>query len=105
MERDRNRASSPPAPSGTAAQPQGLGGPPGHDILDRVAEVLARIRPAIQDDGGDIELVAVTEQGVVQVRLHGACVGCPSSSITLQSGIERNLRELVPGIRSVVAVP
>jgi Fe-S cluster biogenesis protein NfuA len=73
-------------------------------LSERVARIINLIRPAIQSDGGDVELVGVTEDGVVQIRLHGACVGCPSSSITLQRGIERNLREHVPEVRSVRAV-
>jgi Fe-S cluster biogenesis protein NfuA len=75
------------------------------EVVRRVAEVLELIRPAIQEDGGDIELVAVTAAGQVQVRLHGACVGCPSSPVTLQSGIERNLRDRIEAVTSVVAVP
>jgi Fe-S cluster biogenesis protein NfuA len=74
-------------------------------VVRRVSEVLALIRPAIQEDGGDIELVAVTAAGQVQVRLHGACVSCPSSPVTLQSGIERNLRDRIEAVTSVVAVP
>lgn len=62
------------------------------------------MRPAVQSDGGDIEFVDMTEDGVVRIRLHGACVGCPSSSITLQHGIERNLRQHVPEVRGVAAV-
>lgn len=73
-------------------------------IFDRVAYVIDRIRPAVQMDGGDIELVEVTPGNEVRVRLHGACVGCPSSSLTLKMGIERNLREHVPEVASVEAV-
>jgi Fe-S cluster biogenesis protein NfuA len=62
------------------------------------------MRPIIQSDGGDIELVDVSPEGVVQVRFHGACVGCPSSSITLRQGIERNIREKVPEVREVQAI-
>ena len=69
-----------------------------------VQQVLDLIRPAVQSDGGDVELVAITPQGVVQVRLHGACVGCPSSTMTLQSGIERNLKQRVPGVTAVQAI-
>ena len=77
---------------------------PSPTIFDRVVAILALIRPAVQEDGGDIELVDVTEAGVVRVRLHGACVGCPSSSQTLRNGIERQLRDHVPGVTAVVAV-
>lgn len=73
-------------------------------LFQRVEKVLSRIRPAIQSDGGDLELVEVTTEGVVRVRLHGACVGCPSSSMTLQMGIERNLREKVPEVTAVEQV-
>lgn len=70
----------------------------------RVEEVLNMIRPAVQSDGGDLELVEVTDEGVVFVRFHGACVGCPSSTMTLQAGIERNLKQLIPSVQSVEAV-
>lgn len=73
-------------------------------LHERVAKVINLIRPAVQADGGDLELVGVTPEGVVQIRLHGACVGCPSSSITLQVGIERNLKVHVPEVRAVEAV-
>ena len=74
-------------------------------VKDRVQGVIDLIRPAVQADGGDIELVDVTGDGTVQIRFHGACHGCPSSTMTLQMGIERNLRERVPEIRQVVPVP
>ena len=81
----------------TTSKPQG-------SVHERVAKVLNMIRPAVQDDGGDVELVEVTADGIVRVRLHGACVGCPSSSMTLQMGIERNVRERVPEIVAVEQV-
>ena len=74
-------------------------------IKERVQGVINLIRPAVQADGGDIELVDVDAAGVVQIRFHGACHGCPSSTMTLQMGIERNLRDKVPEIRQVVPVP
>jgi Fe-S cluster biogenesis protein NfuA len=73
-------------------------------LRDKVVKVLNLIRPAVQSDGGDLELVDITPEGVVQIRLHGACVGCPSSTMTLQVGIERNLKAHVPEVRSVQAV-
>ncbi len=73
-------------------------------LNERVAKVIDLIRPAVQADGGDLELVGITPDGVVQIRLHGACVGCPSSSITLQVGIERNLKAHVPEVRAVEAI-
>lgn len=75
-----------------------------HDVFERVARVLKLIRPAVQADGGDVELVDVTPQGEVHIRLHGACVGCPSSMITLSTGIERNLKAHIPEVRAVRAV-
>jgi Fe-S cluster biogenesis protein NfuA len=72
-----------PKPATTAGS---AGGEPS-SVFARVAQVIDRIRPAVQSDGGDLELVEVTDDGVVRVRLHGACVGCPSSSMTLQMGI------------------
>ena len=73
-------------------------------IKQRVADVLDLIRPAIQADGGDVQLIDVDENGVVRVRLHGACVGCPSSTVTLTLGIERNLKDKVPEVAEVVCV-
>ena len=76
----------------------------GSSLKEKVAGLIAQIRPAIQGDGGDIELVDVDDQGVVSVRLHGACVGCPMSTMTLHHGIERVLMQEVPAIKEVVAV-
>ena len=73
-------------------------------LFTRVGQVIERIRPAVQSDGGDVELVEVTAEGVARIRLHGACVGCPSSTITLQMGIERNVREMVPEVVAVEQV-
>jgi Fe-S cluster biogenesis protein NfuA len=73
-------------------------------LRDRVEDVINMIRPAVQADGGDIELVDVTSEGVVQIRFHGACIGCPSASMTLQMGIERNLREKIPEVTDVIPV-
>ncbi|MGD8450364.1 MAG: NifU family protein [Phycisphaerae bacterium] len=72
-------------------------------LQQRVAEVIESIRPYIQGDGGDIELVSITD-GVVHVRLQGACVGCPHSAMTLKMGVERYVRERIPEIKSVEAV-
>lgn len=73
-------------------------------LEDRVAAVIDLIRPAVQADGGDVEFVGVTPERMVQVRFHGACVGCPSSTLTLQSGIERSLRDRIPEVRGVQTV-
>jgi Fe-S cluster biogenesis protein NfuA len=74
-------------------------------LTQRVQSVIDLIRPAVQADGGDIELVDVDAQGVVSIRFHGACHGCPSSTMTLQYGLERNLKEKVPEVKQVVPVP
>ena len=74
-------------------------------VKERVQGVINLIRPAVQADGGDIELVDVDAGGVVQIRFHGACHGCPSSTMTLQIGIERSLREKVPEVTQVIPVP
>ncbi|HEY8448851.1 MAG TPA: NifU family protein [Bacillota bacterium] len=73
------------------------------DLFDRISQVIDRIRPAIQMDGGDVELVDV-EDGIVKLRLMGACVGCPMSTMTLQAGIERMIRQEVPEIKGVMSV-
>lgn len=69
-----------------------------------VKAVLDLIRPNLQMDGGDIELVDVDEEGAVSVRLQGACSGCPLSQMTLANGVERILKERVPGVTRVVPV-
>jgi Fe-S cluster biogenesis protein NfuA len=72
-------------------------------VKERVQEVLDRIRPALQADGGDVELVDI-EGGVVKVRLVGACAGCPMSQLTLTNGVERVLKEQIPEVDRVEAV-
>jgi Fe-S cluster biogenesis protein NfuA len=71
--------------------------------LSEVESLFAQIRPAVQSDGGDIELVGVDGDGVVEVRLGGACIGCPSSHLTLHHFVERRLME-VEGVRGVRAI-
>lgn len=70
---------------------------------ERVQEILDKLRPYIQRDGGDVELVEI-EDGVVRVRLLGACGSCPSSTITLKAGIERAIVEEIPEIKEVEQV-
>jgi Fe-S cluster biogenesis protein NfuA len=70
---------------------------------ERVQEVLDKIRPALQADGGDVELVDV-EGGVVKVKLVGACAGCPMSQLTLANGVERVLKEEIPEVERVEPV-
>jgi Fe-S cluster biogenesis protein NfuA len=77
---------------------------PEQSMRARVERVLDTIRPYVQGDGGDIELVDVAD-GIVQIRLAGACVGCMYSMMTLQAGIERMLKQELPEIRAVEAVP
>lgn len=73
-------------------------------MLEEVKKVLDTVRPALQGDGGDVELVEVTEDGVVKVKLVGACGHCPMSTMTLKMGIERTLKEKVPGVKEVISV-
>lgn len=72
-------------------------------MRERVQEVINQVRPYLQRDGGDVELVAV-EDGVVKVRLTGACGSCPMSIMTLKQGIERSIRQAIPEIKEVVQV-
>lgn len=74
------------------------------EIRPQVQEVIDEIRELIQNDGGDIELVDIDAEGNVFVRLHGACVGCPRSQMTLSLGVERRLKQRVPAVKSVAAV-
>ncbi len=71
-------------------------------IKDSVQKVIDEIRPSIQMDGGDIDLVEVSDQGVVKVRLRGACAGCPGATMTLKFGVEKILKQKVPGVTEVV---
>lgn len=70
----------------------------------QVEEVLNMVRPALQADGGDVELVDVSEEGVVSVKLTGACGSCPMSTMTLKMGIERTLKEKIADVKEVVQV-
>jgi Fe-S cluster biogenesis protein NfuA len=70
----------------------------------QVQSVLDQIRPALQADGGDVELVDVTDDGVVKVALQGACRGCPMSQLTLANGVERVLKEQIPEVVRVEPV-
>jgi len=74
------------------------------EIRPQVQEVIDEIRGLIQNDGGDIELVDIDPECNVFVRLHGACVGCPRSQMTLSLGVERRLKQKVPAVKSVAAV-
>lgn len=74
----------------------------GKALQHRVAMGIDRLRPMARSDGGDIELVEVDSEGTVHVRLHGTCVGCPSSAVTLSLGIERYLKSQIPEITGVV---
>ncbi|KPK22464.1 MAG: nitrogen fixation protein NifU [Dehalococcoidia bacterium SG8_51_3] len=72
-------------------------------MQDKVTEILDQIRPQLQGDGGDVELVEVND-GTVKVRLTGACAGCPMSIMTLKMGIEKILKEQIPEVKEVVSV-
>ncbi len=71
---------------------------------EKVAAVLNLIRPSLQADGGDVQLVEVTDDGIVYVELQGACKGCPMSQMTLSNGVERILKEHVPEVAKVMPV-
>lgn len=73
-------------------------------LRDKVEQALAKVRPTLVADGGNVELVEVTEDGVVKVRLQGACKGCPMSQITLKNGIERIILKEVPEVKRVESV-
>jgi Fe-S cluster biogenesis protein NfuA len=73
-------------------------------MREQVEQALLKIRPALQRDGGDVEVVEVTEDGIVKVKLTGACHGCPMATQTLKQGIERVLMQEVPAIKEVVSV-
>ncbi|WP_305043038.1 NifU family protein [Geoalkalibacter sp.] len=73
-------------------------------MKEQVEKVLNEVRPALQADGGDVELVEVGDDGIVKVRLTGACGSCPMSTMTLKMGIEKTLKAKIPGVQSVIQV-
>jgi Fe-S cluster biogenesis protein NfuA len=73
-------------------------------MKEEVQKAIEQIRPNLQADGGDVELVDVGDDGVVKVKLVGACHGCPMAQMTLKNGIEKFLKQQVPGIQSVVSI-
>lgn len=73
-------------------------------MKEQVQKAIDKIRPALQADGGDVELVDVSADGVVSVKLTGACHGCPMSQMTLKMGIEKVIKQQVPGVKEVVSV-
>ncbi len=70
----------------------------------KVQSVLNKLRPSLQADGGDVELVEITSDGVVKVKLRGACSGCMMSQMTLKMGIEKAIKQEVPGVKEVISV-
>lgn len=75
------------------------------DLRKRVEDAINIVRPSLQADGGDVELVDFTDEGIARVRLQGACRGCPMAAMTLQMGIERILRSEIPEVKGVENVP
>ena len=73
-------------------------------MKEEVQKVLDRLRPSLQADGGDAELVGIEDNGVVKLKLTGACAGCPMSQLTLKEGIEKTLKEKIPQVTRVEAV-
>ncbi len=74
-------------------------------MKEKVLEIIEKIRPQLQMDGGDVELVDVTDDGIVKVRLQGHCRGCAYSQMTLKLGIERALKQVIPEVKYVESVP
>lgn len=72
--------------------------------IDNVEEILMKVRPYLQLDGGDVELIKINENGIVEVRLLGSCNGCPLSMVTLRAGIERALMHEIPSVKRIEAV-
>ena len=101
-------AATPPEPSQPTHTPTLHGTPTARAVSETLREhverILDLIRPTVQADDGDVELVEVSDEGLVRVRFLGACVGCPSSSITLQVGIERVLKQHIPEVKEVQSV-
>ncbi|KPK30188.1 MAG: nitrogen fixation protein NifU [Nitrospira bacterium SG8_35_1] len=73
-------------------------------MREKIEEVLGRVRPMLQRDGGDVELVDVQDDGIVKVRLTGACSGCPMSTMTLKNAIEDTIKKEVPEVKAVEQV-
>jgi Fe-S cluster biogenesis protein NfuA len=73
-------------------------------MREKVEQVLEKVRPSLQADGGNVELVDVTDDGIVKVKLTGACRGCPMSQMTLKMGIEKALKQAIPEIKEVQSV-
>ncbi len=73
-------------------------------MQEKIKQALDKVRPSLQADGGDVELIGVDDKGVVKVRLTGACGGCPMATMTLRNGIEKTLKKEVPEITAVEAV-
>lgn len=73
-------------------------------MKEEVQRAIDKIRPSLQADGGDVELIEVGQDGVVKVKLTGACHGCPMAQMTLKNGIERFLKQEVPGVAAVISV-
>ena len=73
-------------------------------MKEKVEQALEKVRPMLQADGGNVELVEVTDDGIVKVKLTGACSGCPMSQMTLKAGIEQQLKSEIPEIKEVISV-
>ena len=73
-------------------------------MKEKEEELLKKIRPSLQAEGGDVEFVDVTDDGIVKVRLQGACSGCPMSQMTVKNVIEKKIKESIPSIKEVVTV-
>jgi Fe-S cluster biogenesis protein NfuA len=87
------------------AQPNETNEANGSELREKVLTVLAKVRPGLQMDGGDVELVDISEDGEVALRLQGACSGCPMAVMTLYGWIEKELKANIPEVKSVKSVP
>lgn len=74
------------------------------ELKEKIIDVLDKVRPALQADGGDVEFIELTEDNVVKVRMQGACQGCPMSQVTLKQGIEKFMLKEIPEIKAVESV-
>ncbi|HNQ39474.1 MAG: NifU family protein [Candidatus Cloacimonas sp.] len=71
---------------------------------EKIESILEKVRPSIQADGGDVELIKIREDNVIEVRLKGTCNGCPMATLTLKAGIERLIKDEIPEVKEVIAV-
>ena len=94
----------PPFSSAAAAEPAAIRSAMEHRMREKVEKALEKVRPYLRGDGGDVELVEITPDGIIRLRLTGACKNCPMAGQTMSQGVERVIRKEVPGARGVETV-